>query len=268
MNYAYYSLSCNPFDKHSLKESDRFESKDHKEMTSRLNFLKETRGIGVFTAVPGMGKSFALRCFGKSINPQQYQMQYICLSTIAVSEFYKEFCDCLNLDKTGGKPGMFKAIQERIYHLYKEKRRPLILAIDEAQHLNPDILRDLKMFMNFQYDSLNCFTLILCGEPHLNRNLEKPVHAALRQRITAHYTFAGLDPDETKEYVFHKLSLAGGSSSIIGEYAVSAVTSLGQGNPRLIDNLMTDALMLGIQLQKQVIDADVIMAAANAAALG
>ena len=36
-------------------------------------------------------------------------------------------------------------------------------------------------FMNYGYDSLNCFTLILCGEPHLNSTLRKPVHEALRQ---------------------------------------------------------------------------------------
>jgi len=268
MNNAYYNLSCNPFDKQELKEADCFASKDHKAMTDRLNFLKEVRGIGVFTAAPGMGKTFTLRCFEKSLNQSLYQMHYICLSTVAISEFYKAFCDCLNLEKAAGKSGMFKAIQERIYHMYKEKRRPIIVAVDEAQYLNPDILKDLKMLMNFQYDSLNCFTLILCGEQHFNRTLEKPVHEALRQRICVHYTFNGLDPDEIAEYIYHKLSLAGGSSSIMDESAVSAINGLSQGNPRMIDNLMTDALMLGMQMKKQVIDADVIMAAANAAALG
>ena len=48
------------------------------------------------------------------------------------------------------------------------------------------------MLMNYGYDSLNCFTLILCGEPHLNSTLKKPVHEALRQRITVHYNFSGL----------------------------------------------------------------------------
>jgi len=268
MNNAYYNLSCNPFDKQELKEEDRFESKDHKTMIDTLNFLKEVRGIGVFTASPGMGKTYALRCFEKSLNQQLYQMHYICLSTIAISEFYKAFCDCLNLDKISGRAGMFKAIQERIYSMYKEKRRPLIIAIDEAQYLNSDILKDLKMLMNFHYDSLNCFTLILCGEQYFNRTLEKPVHEALKQRILAHYTFNGLDPDEVPEYIYHKLAVAGGNRSIIGDDAVSSINGLSQGNPRLIDKLMTDALMLGSQMKKQVIDAEVIMAAANAAALG
>ena len=37
---------------------------------------------------------------------------------------------------------MFKAIQEQITYLYKEKRQPLLLAVDEAQYLNIGILND------------------------------------------------------------------------------------------------------------------------------
>ena len=87
---------------------------------------------------------------------------------------------------------MFEAIQKQLYYLFKEKRQPLILAIDEAQYLSTGILNDIKILMNHDYDSLNCFTLILCGEPHLNHILMKPVHEALRQRIVVHYNYGGL----------------------------------------------------------------------------
>jgi type II secretory pathway predicted ATPase ExeA len=267
MNNAYYGLSTNPFQKQALSTKDFFESDDYRQMLSRLNYLKEIHGIGVFTASPGMGKSFVLRCFEKSVNPSLYQMHYICLSTVSVSEFYKQLCEQLGLPTNGGKTIMFQAIQERVFYLYKEKRCPLILAIDEAQYLNAGILRDLKMLMNHQFDSLNCFSLILAGEPFLNHTLEKAVNEALRQRITVHYNFAGLSPDEVSAYVFHKLSLVGGSKSMMGEDALSALTGFAGGNPRIIDNLMTDALILGAQLEKQTIDAEVMMAAANAQAL-
>ena len=153
---------------------------------------------------------------------------------------------------------MFQAIREQITYLYKEKRQPLLLAIDEAQYLNTGILNDIKMLMNYGYDSVNHFTLILCGESHLNDTLRKPVHEALRQRITIHYNYSGLSDDEVGKYVLHKLSLAGASATIINEAALSAVHSYTQGNPRLIDNLMTDALTIGSQREKKVIDADVI----------
>ena len=108
-------------------------------------------------------------------------MHYICLSTVSVGEFYKQLCEVLGLETKGGKTIMFKAIQDRMFYLYKEKKQPLILAIDEAQYLGNPVLKDLKMLMNFSYDSVNCFTLILSGEPYLNNTLEKSIHEALRQ---------------------------------------------------------------------------------------
>ena len=47
----FYSLAFNPFDKQQLPEKDCFLSNDFREMTSRLNFLKDTRGIGLLPPV-------------------------------------------------------------------------------------------------------------------------------------------------------------------------------------------------------------------------
>ena len=143
-------------------------------------------------------------------------------------EFYRQFCQVLGVEAKGGKPGMFDAIQNQIFHLYKEKRQPLLLAVDEAQYLSTAILNDIKMLMNYRYDSVNCFTLILCGEPYLNNTLRKPVHEALRQRITVHYTFSGLSDAEVADYVRHKLVCAGGAETIIDPAALSALHSHSQ----------------------------------------
>ena len=158
---------------------------------------------------------------------------------------------------------MFKAIQEQITYLYKEKRQPLLLAIDEAQYLSTGILNDIKMLMNYGYDSVNYFTLILCGESHLNDTLRKPVHEALRQWLTIHYNYAGLSDDEVSKYILHKLQLSGASSTIIDPAVLAAAHSFTQGNPRFIDDLMTDALTIGSQQDTKVIDAEIIRAAVD-----
>ena len=158
---------------------------------------------------------------------------------------------------------MFKSLLVQIWYLYKEKRQPLLLAVDEAQYLSTGILNDIKMLMNYGYDSVNCFTLILCGEAHLNNTLNRPVHEALRQRVTVHYNFCGLSDEEVARYVLHKIACAGGSESIMDKAALSAIHSHSQGNPRLIDNLMSDALALGSQMEKKTIDAEVVLAAVN-----
>ena len=263
----YYGFSKNPFDKQSLSVKDAFPSKDHKEMISRLSFLNDIRGIGVFTSAPGFGKTYALRCFAQAIDRNLNEIAYICLSTVSVMEFYRQFCAALGIDAAFGKPAMFRAIQDRLYHLYKEKRKPFMLICDEAHEYSTAILKDLKMIMNHEFDSVNCFTLVLAGEPHLNRTLEKPIHEAMRQRVAIHYSFSGLSDAETEQYLLHKLRVAGAAASILGDGTLPAIIGYAQGCPRLLDNLMTEALMLGAQLEKPSLDTDIIMAAANNLAL-
>ena len=87
---------------------------------------------------------------------------------------------------------MFKAIQNRVLYLIKEKHKTILVAIDECQYLDTKILRDFKMLMNKNYVSMDCFALIMVGLPHMNGILKKPVHEALKQRIVVHYNYCGL----------------------------------------------------------------------------
>ena len=263
----YYGFSKNPFDKQQLLEKEAFISKDHTGMITRLEYLLEGRGIGIFTAKPGQGKTFALRCFAKSLEPNLFDMKYIPLSTISVVDFYRQFCSVLNISPGFRKSDMFNAIQEKLKSLLKVQKRPLVLAIDEAHELNHSILLDIKMILNHEYDSTNCFTIILVGEPHLNNMLDRPIHEALRQRINIHYDFEGLSDVEAKDYIYHKFNLANASTTILGEGTLSAIIGYGQGTARLIDNLMNEALTIGAQQQKQIIDTEIIMAAVNSLAL-
>ncbi len=93
-------------------------------MIDRLNYLQRTRGgIGLFTASPGMGKTYALRCFADTLNPNLAELSYICLSTVSINEFYRQLCLQLGLEPASRKADMFKAIQERVRYLLKEKGR-------------------------------------------------------------------------------------------------------------------------------------------------
>jgi type II secretory pathway predicted ATPase ExeA len=267
MSNGFYGLAFNPFGKHAAASDTCFNSEDFRQMTDRLNYIKDVRGIGLFTAPPGYGKTFALRCFADSLNPSLYHMAYICFTTVSVTEFYRQFCKVLNLETSLHRSTMFSAIQERLFTLLKEKRRPLILAVDEAHDLDPRALRDIKMIMNHAYDSLNCFSLLLIGEPHLNNIMEKPIHEALRQRVTIHYNFTGLSALETEKYIMHKISTAGGSPAIFGDGVIGAIHGFSRGNPRLIDNVLSDLLTIGAQLSKTIIDTDCVLAAVESQSL-
>ena len=263
---SFYGLTFNPFDK-SILENQAFKSRDHEQMLSRLDYLKNTRGIGLFTAAPGMGKTFALRCFAQNLNTNLYQLSYICLTTVSVTEFYKQFCHELGLDCGTQKAVMFRNIQERLFHLLKEKRKTFILAIDESQYLSPHVLKDIKMLTNNHFDSLDCFALIFIAQPYLSSILEKPIHEALKQRIVIHYNYEGFSPEEAKNYIYTRIEIAGASHSIIDEASIHAVANFCQGTPRIINNVMTNALIIGAQMGKNVIDTEVILSACNTLSL-
>ena len=163
----YYGMQFNPFDK-TLSSRDAFETFDMEQVKGRLEHLKAHPGIGLFTAAPGQGKTFSLRCFADSLNPNLVKFYYICLSTVSTTEFYRQLCVTLGLEVSYKKTVMFQRIQDYLYSMSMNKNVHCMICLDEAQYLNVDIFKDLKMLCNFCMDSKNCFSLLLLGQPVLN----------------------------------------------------------------------------------------------------
>ena len=263
MGIDFYAMTGDPFDKNFNFHGKYFESNDLRQTCDRLDHLKDIRGLGVITAGSGMGKSFSLKCFKDSLNPNLYHTECISLSTVSVLEFYQQLCDKFGITESKGKPGRFQAIKDLISSAYLEKKQTYILFLDEAQYLNSKILKDLKMLMNFQYDSVCYFALVLCGEPYLKFTLNQKAHSALKQRVMIHYEFKGLKGDELREYVLFKIRAAGGSDNIIDTTAIAALDEYSQGVPRMVDRLMSDALKYGVQERLKTLNSDAVMAAAD-----
>jgi len=262
MSSNYYGMSSNPFDR-DLPTKDAFLTTDMKEMTGRLDYLKKNPGIGVFTAGAGQGKTFALRCFSSQLNPSITKFTYICLSTVTINEFYRQLCECLGLDTSSKKSVMFRVIQAYFENLSLNKHIHHIVCLDEAQYLNSDILRELKMLTNFSMDSRNCFSLILLGQPIINNILMRQPHEALRQRIIISYNFEGLKESEAMEYIRNRFTLSGASGNIVNENAMLSAYSSSGGSIRKLNLILTKALIIGAQNNKSIIDTDIILSAVN-----
>ena len=258
----FYCMTMNPFEK-GVKEKDAYFSKDLKEMIARLEYLDEVRGIGVFTAPAGSGKTFALRCFDKQVNPNLTRVICLCLTTVTITEFYRQFCISLGLEPSSRKSHMFRDIKDFMERMSRDKRIHYILVWDEAQYLSSDILRDLKLLMNFSMDSKDCFSLVLVGQPVLNNILSKQIHESLSQRIVINYNFEGLSEEETIDYIKSRLALAGGSSQIFDDNALLAAFKSSTGSIRRLNLILSKALTIAAQHEKANIDTEVIMAATN-----
>lgn len=97
MYKTYWGMEFNPFEK-GLSEDNFFQSKDFSQAMSRLEHLKNMKGIGLFTGFSGIGKTYTLRCFTNSLNPNLYKVIYLTLSTVTVLEFYKSLAYGLGVE--------------------------------------------------------------------------------------------------------------------------------------------------------------------------
>lgn len=262
MYKQYYGMSSNPFDK-ELETKHAYITQDMKAMQGRLDYLKNHPGIGLFTAGPGQGKTFALRYFAEKLNPNITKFYYICLSTVTTIEFYRQMCRTLGIEASHKKSSMFRDIQEYFENMSMNKKVHCMVCLDEAQYLNNDILKDLKMLCNFSMDSKNCFSLILLGQPSLTNILMRQPNEALRQRITVNYQFEGLQEKEALEYINKQMELVGASGRILDENAALVAYGSCGGSIRKLNLILTKSLMIGAQNQKHNIDADMVLSAVN-----
>lgn len=262
MYMTYFGMKKNPFKK-DIDLKDTYEFNDFKEVQGRLNYLLNTKGIGIITGTSGKGKTYSIRYFTEHLNKNLYKVAYLQLSTLTVMDFYKGLCKELGIEPSNKKIDMFKQIQDRIRNLAVDRKIIPVIVCDEAQYLRTDILNDLKMLLNFNMDSKDYAVLILVGQPILNSILEKSVHEALKQRIMINYNFIGLDYDEVKNYILNRCEIAGISNAIFDDSAIKALANGCNGSTRVLNNLIDKCLFACCKKSENIITSETVMYAEN-----
>lgn len=258
---AFYGMNFNPFSK-EIDVKYQFKSNDFVQSTSRLEYLKQAKGVGLIVGEPGCGKSFSLKCFASSLNKSLFKIVYIPLTTVTVKEFYMALCDGLGVIPAYKKVDMFKQIQESMY-AYANKNVTPVIIIDEVQFISNSILDDLRLILNVEMDSKNLCAVILAGQPKLVFQFNRQNHEALRQRIIINYTFAGLTREETKEYIISRLKACGVYEPIFEENSYEFIFTSTGGFVRKINNLVNMALICGAKEKLRSINAELMLNALN-----
>lgn len=256
-----YGMEYNPFIK-SSKET-LIETREYREVLSRLNYLLQIKGFGVITGAAGMGKTTAVRNWIKTLNLSAYKPIYIPLSTLTVLEFYRYLAFELGCEPAYRKADNFRLIQSAIERYVYEKRMIPIILLDEANYLKNATLNDLKILFNFDMDSTNRAMILLTGLPQLANTLNLNVHEPLRQRITMNYNIAPLAQEEAKAYILEKLKSAGCHQEVFEKNALEAIVNASNGIPRMIDKITNTAMLIGSSLNQNIIISDTVMKAVN-----
>lgn len=262
MNYtSRYGLEFNPFIKNSKELL--VVNKNYEEAKIRLDYLLQTKGLGLITGEPGCGKTTIVRNWSKDLNNAAYKVIYLPLSTLTVMESYRQLAIGLNLEPKYKKYQNFIEIQSAIRRLNIEKKITPIIIFDEANYMPSSFLNDLKILFNFDMDSKDLAVVLLVGQPVIVNTLNLKSNEAVRQRIITSYNIETMTIEESIKYITSKIKEAKASEQIFTEQAIRAIASYSSGIPRVISRVCDISLMIGNKLNKNIIDEDVALMAIN-----
>ncbi|MEL6838757.1 MAG: AAA family ATPase [Pseudomonadota bacterium] len=137
---------------------------------------------------------------------------------------------------------LFGQFEEYLIAKYGEGRR-VILIFDEAQNLSRESLEELRMFTNINSNKDELLQLILVGQPELRDKVRHPELTQFAQRVASSFHLPRLDANMVREYIDHRLDVAGASVPIFTPAACEKVFAETGGVPRLINQLCDLSLL-------------------------
>ncbi|MGE5255773.1 MAG: ExeA family protein [Hyphomicrobiales bacterium] len=136
--------------------------------------------------------------------------------------------------------------------------RKVLIIIDEAHQLNPDILREAVSLSNLKTAGRKPLKIFFVGQPELSQMLSSAETRDVLENITAHCRLEPLTEDETRSYVDHRLKVAGRQRPLFSADAVKEIHTLSRGYPRLINIVGDHALVYGYSFNLDAIDGRVV----------
>jgi hypothetical protein len=121
------------------------------------------------------------------------------------------------------------------------------------------VLETIRLLSDFETPRAKLLQIILSGQPGLANKLARPSLAQLRQRISLIGRLNTLTPEETRNYLEHRLKVAGLSGQqVFTNDACELIAEISLGIPRNINNLCFNALSLGYAMRQKTIGADIL----------
>ena len=262
MYEEYYRFGQPPF---TLAPDPRFlyRSESHDEaLTLLLQSIRRKEGFIVLTGDIGTGKTTSCRALLQQLDVNTFT-SLILNPFLSVEELLREILlDFGVVSREAVRSGrLSRASTHELISTLNEFLLSLVsirgsgvLIIDEAQHLSPEVLEQIRIISNLETNDAKLLQIILVGQLNLLDVLAGAQVRQLDQRISLRAVLKPLTRDEVEAYIAHRLWVAKGGDTVTFESAaVDTVHGISGGVPRVINLLCDRALMLGAAMRVNMI---------------
>jgi general secretion pathway protein A len=272
MYEEFYHFGQPPF---TLAPDPRFlyRSESHEEAIKLLlQSLRRKEGFIVLTGDIGTGKTTVCRALLQQLDLNTFT-SLILNPFLSAEELLREVLldfgvvsrDAVRSGRLGRatKHELVSALHEFLLSLIAI-RGSAVLIIDEAQHLSPDVLEQIRVISNLETNEGKLLQILLVGQLNLLDILADPQMRQLDQRVSLRVMLKPLTREEVEHYIEHRLRVAKGAGAVTFEpEAIDRVHALSKGIPRVINLLCDRALMVGAERRVNVVGPDIIVEAAG-----
>jgi type II secretory pathway predicted ATPase ExeA len=227
----------------------------HREALASLHYgIESDRGFVALIAPPGLGKTTLTFQLLEKLQ-QASRTVFLFQTQCNVKELFHYLLNGLGIDAEGMElVSMHNKLNQVLSREMLAGRR-FVLAVDEAQNLDPGVLEAIRLLSNFETSRQKMLQILLIGQPQLAKKLASPELEQLQQRISV---FAKLDPfgtEDTFHYIAHRLQVAGyQGSALFTPGALRLISEQSQGLPRKINSLCFSALSLSCAMGRKQVD--------------
>jgi putative secretion ATPase (PEP-CTERM system associated) len=139
--------------------------------------------------------------------------------------------------------------------------KKVVLIVDEAQNLTRKVLEEIRLISGIETHKEKVLRIILAGQPELRDTLDSPGLKQLVQRVRLRFHLESLDRREMREYIEHRLKVAGAETQLFQEDGFETIHRYTGGVPRLINTLCDTALLCAFADEKSSVELDDVMSA-------
>lgn len=243
MYREYFGFEQKPFE---LVPNPRFlyRSQAHQKAINYLQYgIKEGAGFILFTGEIGSGKTTILRDLIHNVDPQTV-VSMVFNTRVDADQLVAMINEDFGLEVEGkDKRALLRDLNDFLIDQNGRGHQPIII-IDEAQNLCAEALEEIRLLSNLETDSFKLVQIVLVGQPELKDLIANPSLRQLRQRIGVNCHLEPLSREETEDYVYHRLNVAGNRSAVtFQDGTFDVIFKYSHGIPRLI-NVFCDFLLL------------------------
>jgi general secretion pathway protein A len=261
---AFYHLKTDPF---RMNPDPAFMcmTMQHREALSGLIYAACTRpGLTLLLGEAGTGKTTVLYSLLALLEKRRFITALCTNPTLSRTEFYDLLLMKFGVECGSTLKSRQLAALESMLQRNRADGRPAILIVDEAQRLPSELLEEIRLLLNLETPREKLLDIVVAGQPEFGDVLRRPDMRQLKQRVSSVCKLGPLTPEELKEYIDHRLTLAGLSDQrLFPEAVIRCIHEYTQGIPRLVNSLCDSALLLGFATESPEITPAIVEEAAG-----